>query len=270
MQRLTLFAKGNVDLHDTLHSCRIAGELLWNGINEVLRTQYPGTLIRIRHETCTRSDALLEASGTPPAALLARNLPLGTYSAASQFSTELFETNADIIILSIQQDINTGLVRHEKDGFLFYPYGLESWPDADKKWLATSCFRTDPLDAAGTFKNFSRIIERIRDHTEAPILVFNMSPIVPGETIHCFQGLGETFSTRVKKFNIAATELSEHTGVSIIDVDTVIARAGAAAHKLDAVHLTPAGYRLVAEEVVRVLADLGVFVTDPEAACAVV
>ena len=53
-------------------------------------------------------------------------------------------------------------------------------------------------------------------------------------------------------------ELSERTGVSIVDVESLLARKGADALKLDPVHLTPTGYRLVAEEVVRVLGDLGV------------
>jgi lysophospholipase L1-like esterase len=43
-----------------------------------------------------------------------------------------------------------------------------------------------------------------------------------------------------------------------------LARHGAEALKIDPMHLTPQGYRLVAEEVVRVLDDLGVL--DPEEA----
>ena len=46
-----------------------------------------------------------------------------------------------------------------------------------------------------------------------------------------------------------------------IDVDTIVARHGADALKLDAVHLKPQGYSLLAREVVRVLDDLGVLDT---------
>ncbi|HUL10848.1 MAG TPA: hypothetical protein VLU73_01575 [Methylococcaceae bacterium] len=268
MPRLTLFAKGNVDLHDTLHSCRVGGEMLWNGINEILRESHPDTLIRIRHETCTRSDALLEATGVPPAELSELNLSLGMYPATSQFSTAVFETTADIIALSMQPDVTTGLVRHQAGGFLLYPYGLHSWSDPEKTWLEKNCIRTAPLTCHEMVSNFIAIIERIRQITDAPILVFNMSPIIPGETIHCFQGLGEAFSTRVRRFNLGLIEVSDVTGVSIIDVDTIIARVGADAHKLDAVHLMPTGYRLIAEEVVRVLTDLGILEAKSEVACA--
>jgi lysophospholipase L1-like esterase len=85
-----------------------------------------------------------------------------------------------------------------------------------------------------------------------------MSPIVPGETIHCHQGMDQSYSTRIRRFNLGLIELSEATGVSIIDVDSLVARKGADALKLDAIHLTPPGYQLIAEEVVRVLEDLGV------------
>jgi lysophospholipase L1-like esterase len=76
-------------------------------------------------------------------------------------------------------------------------------------------------------------------------------------------GLGETFSTRIRKFNLALTGLSEESGISIIDVDAIVARHGATRLKLDAVHLNPKGYALLAEEVVRVLDDLGVLDTAP-------
>jgi hypothetical protein len=109
--------------------------------------------------------------------------------------------------------------------------------------------------------NLAAIIAKIRDRTKAPVLIYNLSPIIPGEQIHCYMGLGETFSTRIRKFNLALARLSEEMGISIVDVDAIIARHGADILKLDAVVLTPHGYRLLAEEVVRVLDDLGVLET---------
>ena len=54
-------------------------------------------------------------------------------------------------------------------------------------------------------------------------------------------------------------ELSERIGISIVDVDAVVARGGADRLKFDPTHLTAEGNRLVAEEVVRILEDLGCF-----------
>ena len=45
------------------------------------------------------------------------------------------------------------------------------------------------------------------------------------------------------------------------------ARAGADRLKVDAMHLTPEGYRLVAEEVVRILGELGVLPVVEDQPC---
>jgi hypothetical protein len=259
MRRLTLFVKGNVDVHDSLHSCRIGGELAWNGINDVLRVRQPGCTARLKHETLTRTDALLLSPGTVPAVLDDHPVPLGSYPFSSQFSHAIFEAKADAIVLSIQPDIATALVRHKRDGFLIYPSEAEHWSAADKQWLKSEFEPAEELDVAKSMENLTTIIGKIRKHTDAPILVYNVSPMTPGEEIHCYQGFGETYSTRIRRFNLALVELSEKTGVSIIDVDSVLARKGTDTLKLDTIHLTADGYRLVAEEVVRVLEDVGLF-----------
>jgi GDSL-like lipase/acylhydrolase family protein len=267
VKRLTLFAKGNVDVHDSLHSCRIGGEVRWNGINDVVRGR-ADVLIRLRHETWTRSDAVLEATGAVPPEIAERQLPLGTYPAPSQFGTTLFDSKVDAIVLSVLGETATALVRHNRDGFLFYPADADKWSGSDRDWLKAGFTRTELLDVATSMNNFRQIIDRIRARSDVPILIYNVSSIIPGETVHCFQGLGEIYSTRCRRFNLGLADLSEETGVSIIDVDTIIGRAGADKLKLDAMHLTPEGYRLVAEEVVRVLGDLGVMPTIEEPTCA--
>ena len=71
--------------------------------------------------------------------------------------------------------------------------------------------------------------------------------------------MGEILSTRIRRFNLGLVELSEELGISIVDVDAIVARGGSDRLKLDTAHLTPDGYRLVAEEVARILDDLGCF-----------
>jgi hypothetical protein len=257
-KRLTIFAKGNVDLHDSLHSCVIAGELHWNGINDVVRPRHPGTLIRLKHETWTRSDALLKADGVVPAELAERPLALGSYPVESQFSPALFTFEADAYVLSIMPDAATCLLRHRGSGFLFYPGETAGWSLEDRRWLKADFTSLPLMDLTASFANLESIVARIRTRTDAPILIYNLSPIVPGQIVHCLQGLGETFATRIRRFNLALADLSEREGISIIDVDEILARAGADRLKVDAMHLKPEAYRLIAEEVVRVLEDVGV------------
>src|SRR5262245_57409251 len=105
VRRLTIFAKGNLDVRDTLHALRLADQLVWNGVNEILRARNHGVVARVRHETWTRSDALLDTNATVPQELAERALALGAYPATSQFSRALFETAADAVVLSIQPDL---------------------------------------------------------------------------------------------------------------------------------------------------------------------
>ena len=265
MRRLNLFAKGNVDVHDSLHSCAIGGRICWNGVNEHMRQRHPGTLIRLKHETWTRSDGLLAADGQVPAEVAARSLALGSYPAASQFSAALFESDADAFVMSILPDTATRMFRHRRDGFLFHPNDAKDWSDADRDWLRAEFDDLGLLSVEASVANIEQIIERIQARTEAPILIYNMSPIVPRETVYSYIGLGEIYSTRVKRFNLALIELSERTGVSVVDVDGLLARAGADRLKHDVMHLAPEAYELISAEVVRILEDMGLFDVEEDA-----
>lgn len=259
MNRLTLFAKGNLDLRDTLHSLRPGGTLGWNGVNEIVRERHPGWTIRFRHETWSRSDALLEAAGVAPPDLTAHDLPLSSHPASSQFSTAVFGTDADAIVLSIQPDLMISLVRNRRHGYLLLPAGWPDWPVEHQAWIRDDFESLPALSVDRSMENFARIVERIRTHTQAPILIYNVSASVPGDQIHSHLGMEDSFSTRIRQFNLGLIELSQKTGISVIDVDAILARAGADRLKLDALHLNPEGCRLVAAEVVRVLEDLGLF-----------
>ncbi len=261
MRRLNLFAKGNVDVRDSLLFCRVGGVIQWNGINEVLRRQFPDAVVRIRHETWTRSDALLQAQGVVPEELRQRQrqLPLGPYPAQSQFSRALFTAPRDAVILSIQPDVTSGLYQHRRDGYLLYPEGHSSWPQAEKRWLQDHFQAVGLLEVEAAMANLERICTAIQAGGEVPILVYNLSAVIPGEQVHCYAGLGETLATRIRRFNLALIELSGRLGFSIVDVDTLVARAGADRVRLGTVHLTAEGYRLIAEEVVRILNDWGCF-----------
>ena len=259
LSRVTIFAKGNLDVRDSLHVLRVGGAVRWNGINEVLRARGSSAVARVRHETWTRSDALLASAGSLPADLAARDLPLGVHGMAAQFSHAVFGADADAYVLSIQPDITVPLVRHGREGYLLHPADWPSWPVADRHWLQTEFSPVPALDADTSMRNLERIVARIRAHSEAPILVYNVSAVVPGETVHVHAGLGEILSTRIRRFNLGLADLSQRTGISIVDVDAIVARAGADRLKLDAFHLNGEGCRLVAQEVVRVLDECDCF-----------
>ena len=263
MKRLRILAKGNLDLRDTLVAFREGGALGWNGINQALGGSHPGTRAHVRHETWTRSDALLAAGGIVPAEIAARDLPLGAYPAAGQFATTLFGGAHDAAILSIQPDLMTVLARHRDEGYLFYPHGYEQWPEADRRWLAERFVAEDLLGVDEAMANLGVVVARLRRVSAAPVLVYTVSSAVSGEWIHDHAGLVETLATRIRRFNLGLVDLSRDTGISIVDVDAIVAQEGARRLTLDPLHLTAEGCRQVAEEVVRVLDDLGCFAGAP-------
>lgn len=265
MPRLTIIAKGNADVRDSLHALHENGAVVWNGLNALLRERHPEWTARVIHETMTRSDALLALHAAMPPTIAARDLPLGPFSRESQFGTRLFDGGGDVVVLSIQPEIMNRLARHRADGHLLYPYEAEGWPAEDRRWLGEH-YQPEPLlDPAQSMRNLECIVARLRENANPLILVFNLSPIVPWERVHCHQGMDETLAERIRRFNLALIGLSRKTGISIVDVDAVLARAGAERLKLDAVTLNAEGCRLVAEEVLRILEDAGCF-TIAEAA----
>lgn len=256
---LTIFAKGNLDVRDSLYVLRRGETVEWNGINDILRARFPNETMRVRHELFTRSDALLEATGDVPPGLIDRALPLRAFDLGTQFSRALFDSAADAFVLSVQADVMTALARHRHAGYLFYPNNREGWPPDAQQWLAAEFLPPSFLDVGQSMRNFAAIVERIRTRSAAPILIYNVSAVVPGESVRSYAELPEVLSTRIRRFNLGLIELSQKADVAIIDVDRIVARAGADRLKLDALHLTAEGCRAVAEEVVDVLDELGCF-----------
>lgn len=264
VKRLNLFAKGNLDVHDTLHSLVLDGQVRWNGINSLLRERGSPVTIRIRHETSTGSEAVLQAGGAVPPELADLQLPLAPYPLTTQFGRTLFDTQADAYVLSIQPDVQVKPGRHRRAGFLFYPQNFAQWPQPAKDWLQADFEPTRLLPVDEAMANLAAVIDRLRTRHDAPILIYNMSSVIPGETVHCHAGLDDVFSTRIRQFNLALIELSRQTGISIVDIDHLFAWHGASALKFDATHFTELGCRVVAEEVLRILADCGLLPEDGE------
>ena len=169
----------------------------------------------------------------------------------------MFDVAADAVVLSVQPDIFTNAARHRRAGYIFYPDNFQSWAPADRAWFREEFAPVPRLGVEASMRNFEQIIYRIRARSSGPILIYNLSFLDPGEMIHSYGGMAETLATRIRRFNVALTELSRSTGVSIIDVDAIVARAGAARLKTDITHLTAEGCRHVAQEVMRVLEELG-------------
>ena len=256
---LRIFAKGNVDVRDSLLWSRVGGELQWNGINEILRVRHPGLFAKVRHETCARLDLIPLPGETllaPPEAL-AGQLPSGAHPIDRQHRTALFDAPADVVVLSIQSAATNSLVRHRRDGWLLLPDDLDSWDAASRSFLEKECENAGLAPLELTMNRLERLVQAIEERLGAEVLVYNLSPVTPGEQISCWLGAADSLGLRVRRFNLALAEFSARLGFAVVDVERLIACAGADRFKVDLLHLTAEGWRLVAEEVVRILEERG-------------
>jgi hypothetical protein len=255
--RVKLFAKGNVDVRDSLVCSRVNGEVLWNGINVALEELGYDAIARVEHEVGPPLEQLLGCPRPVPTELASRALPLDPYSVGVQYGTRLFDADADAVVLSIQPSVCMTLCRHRREGYLLYA-GTEHSAE-NRAWIRAHFEPLPPCPPDAAMDHVERIVARLRERRERPILVYNMSFVVPAERIHSHVGTIDSLSTRIRRFNLALIELARQIPISIIDVDDVVARAGASRVKLDTVHYNAAGYRAIAETVADVLADHGLF-----------
>jgi hypothetical protein len=255
-----IFAKGNVDVRDSLQWSKVGGVLQWNGINEVLRARHPHALARIRHETCTRLDLIPLPGETPllePPAEVARRLPSKSHPIDRQQRTAMFDGPADVVVLSLQSAATNALVRHRRDGWLLLPDEIETWDVEPREWLARECEYAGLADIDVVFERLRWLVRAIEEYTGAQVLIYNLNPLTPGDRTHCWIGAEDSITLRVQRFNLRLAELSAELGFSIVDVDRVVASAGAENLKVDLFHLRAEGWRLLAEEVVRILEERG-------------
>src|SRR5260370_28167657 len=154
-----IFAKGNVDVRDSLLWSRVGGVLEWNGINDVLRERQPGVVARIKHETCTRLDLIPLPGETPlaPPEAIARLLPSGSHPIERQHRTSLFDAPVDVVLLSLQSAATNALVRHRRDGWLLLPDDLESWDPESRAYLERECEYAGLASIEATLDRLARL-----------------------------------------------------------------------------------------------------------------
>jgi hypothetical protein len=259
MKRLQVLIKGNVDLHDSLQYSRVNGRVQWNGLNALLSKQHPEYVARVRQEPCARWDLTGLEGRAIPAALASRKLDLGAFNLESQFSSQLLAQPMDVLVLSIQCEVTNELRRHGRDGYSFLPAGIDGWSEEARRWLDDEFDVVPRCTVDESMRNLAALVDKVRAASKATILVYNMSPIVPGERIDNHRGFEDALSTRIKEYNLGLIHFTRHHDVLLVDVDQAVARSGADRLKLDFMHYYRDGYRIMATEVLRILEDRGHF-----------
>ena len=94
---------------------------------------------------------------------------------------------------------------------------------------------------------------------DARVLLMNDSTVVPRDRV----SPQEPLSLDIARLNLAALELSVATGLSVIDVDRLIAELGGEPHVEDGLRYSAAARQVIVTELARVIEDYGFFDDRP-------
>jgi len=145
-------------------------------------------------------------------------------------SSSLLEFDPDVVLLSVADDIQRIQQSASED------VGRQIWDDL--------------VGAIGL----------IKEKAGAHILVTNAATIAPGLAVHNYsKEAGEPFSLADHRMAYMLVRVSHAEGISIVDVDTLLAGLGGAKHVEAAMVYSDQACAVVADEVVRILEDYGFF-----------
>ena len=108
--------------------------------------------------------------------------------------------------------------------------------------------------------DLAAVIDMIKAKVGAHILVAGVSTVDPADETFDYRGLTtEPFSLRAHRLDLMLVGVSHDEGISVIDVDRVVAEVGGGIAVAGAADYTPVGCAAIAAEVVRILEDYGFF-----------
>lgn len=104
------------------------------------------------------------------------------------------------------------------------------------------------------------IVDAIKERLGAHVLVANASTIDPSDATHNYHGLDvDPLPLQVHRLAHMLVGVSHEEGISIVDVDRLIAEMGAADNVESAMTYGPEACAKIAAEIVRILEDYGFF-----------
>jgi hypothetical protein len=120
-----------------------------------------------------------------------------------------------------------------------------------------------PDAAAARFGETMREIARIVKDNEAHLIVFNGSTYDPADPPSCYDGVESTPALVIHQLNCVLIGQSVLDGLSIIDIDRIMAEIGGRSHVEKPLSYSPHACDVVCDELVRVLDDYGFFENRP-------
>ncbi|MCI0645767.1 MAG: hypothetical protein L0346_12910 [Chloroflexi bacterium] len=261
-QTVRLFLKGNEDLVASLLARPEGGTVLDHAFRDWVGEKYDGTVaVQITHEPCWRADLLLQQLEGVSLPDELRQQGLDDDFIAAQFQSRLLEGPVDVVALSLQPEIAHELWQHRQAGYLLYPPpGWEQrWSPAQRRWFQEQFTPRGHITVAEFRQSFTRLVRYLKDELKAQVIVYGCASFDPDDTSHNYYQVADTLALRAHRFNLALIELSRQEGISLVDVDRLLAELGGRAHVRRVFEYSPEAYQAIGREFLRIVEDSGFF-----------
>ncbi len=107
------------------------------------------------------------------------------------------------------------------------------------------------------------LVVRLKTLTDAHILVFNASSLDPTQRVFDYSTVSETALERIRRANLALIHVSMGYGISIVDVDRVVAEMGGRDHLDGPLQYSEGVIDALAEELLVITRDIGFYEERP-------
>lgn len=176
------------------------------------------------------------------------------------------EFSKSVVFFNIGPDVVRNIYRHRETGMLVDPGGW--WLNQPMQqvlgdlssvgWFRENFESVGRMEVQAFASNYGKMIDLVRKHTGAHVVVFNVPTVEPGKLVHNYQFVRDPLVKRTREFNVALAELSRKLDFPIVDVDRIMKKAGVGAQK-DFAHFSPELTPVIAREAFAVMSDLRVF-----------
>jgi hypothetical protein len=115
--------------------------------------------------------------------------------------------------------------------------------------------RSGDTDAGDRYLGAMAELVRRLKLVDTYVILLNGSTLIPGETVSCYRDIPEPASLTLQRLNAAVMELSPQPGISVLDVDRVIAEVGGDENVTGLLTYSHAAESALCDELVRILRD---------------
>jgi hypothetical protein len=142
-----------------------------------------------------------------------------------QFHNPFTGLEADIVVLSILPDIRQRAWRHRSEGYLLTltEDQRESLIPKQAAWFDETFEGVGRIGKAGYQEAFGKVVRVLKKDLDAHVILFGCSSIDLDDLTHNHHDLPETLAYRAALFNTEAIRFSFLEGISIVDVDRLVA-----------------------------------------------